>query len=330
MVECFVAPFGDDVRRGYHALLPEQADVNAKGKLAWKFANGTDAALTAVARRGTEILGLSTYLPTALSIDGSRAKAYQAIDSIVSERARGSGIFTRLARTFSDDQASKSIDLVWGFPNANAAHPWFAKLQWTRLGTAPFLFKPLRAGYALRRFGLPIDFPLSAARNEGAPQISEFDDTASALGEQLSRSVGCMVVRDRDYLNWRLFRCPSATYRTVALKSREVTAFVSTHLTEKHGGRIGYVMEAMGDKELESLLRSELGYLRENGAEVVLAWCFPWSPNYSAYRAVGFYPLPDRFRPTEIHFGARAYSARGATALDARSWYLSYLDSDTV
>jgi hypothetical protein len=330
MVECIVQPFGHDIREGYSRLLPNQSGVNARGKLQWKFQNCSGDALAAVAKERDEVLGMSTYLPTALSIDVAPAKGYQAIDSIVSERARGKGIFTKLARTFSDDQERKGVDVVWGFPNANAAPAWFQKLQWTRLGTAPFLFKPLRAGYALRRFKLPLDFPLSALRDENAPQLREFDDSVNTLWQRLARETRCTVARDAQYLNWRLIRCPSATYRTVGLKQRDLTAFVSTHLAEKHGGYVGYIMEAAGGNELTALLRSEVGHLRERGAEVVLAWCFPWSPNYSAYRAAGFYSLPNALRPTEIHFGARAYSERGAAALDVRSWYLSYLDSDTV
>lgn len=329
-IDCFVATYGDQVRDAYLRLLPEQHDANAKGKLDWKFGHRSAAPMAALASDGREIVGMSAYLPTDLSIDGTRCVAYQAIDSIVSEAARGKGAFTRLANTFSCSCETNRVDVVWGFPNENAAHPWFHKLCWTKLGTVPFLFKPLRAGYLLRKFRLPFDVPLSVLRDEKAPLITHLHDEADALWDRLSRRVGCSVVRDSAYLRWRLFNCPSAAYRVAGTGGRQLTGLVATHIAEKHGGRIGYVMEAIGDGDLAALLRSEMGYLREQDVEVVLAWCFPWSPNYAAFRAAGFHPLPNALRPTEIYFGARAYSARGQRALTPQAWYLSYLDSDTV
>jgi len=66
-------------------------------------------------------------------------------------------------------------------------------------------------------------------------------------------------------------------------------------------------------------------------ASVALAWCFRHSPNFSAYLRSGFFPFPARIRPTELHLGVRAFDDSIRALLGERkSWYLSYLDSDTV
>ena len=105
---------------------------------------------------------------------------------------------------------------------------------------------------------------------------------------------------------------------------------VATREAAKHGGRIAYLMEAMGGPGLANLLQSELARLRDRGTELVLAWSFPWSPNYRTLRKCGFLPFPRALRPIEIWFGAKTYSRRGAEAADLNNWYLSYLDSDTI
>ena len=105
---------------------------------------------------------------------------------------------------------------------------------------------------------------------------------------------------------------------------------VATREAAKHGGSIAYLMEAMGGSGLEDLLQSELARLRDRGVELVLAWSFPWSPNYRTLRKCGFLPFPRALRPIEIWFGAKSYSRRGAEATDLKNWYLSYLDSDTI
>jgi len=151
------------------------------------------------------------------------------------------------------------------------------------------------------------------------------------LWDRFAPSIHCATVRDQTFLNHRLFGAPQAQgYRVVAEMDPQGGVLVATHETEKHGGRIGYIMEAMGGAALRGVLNSELARLRDRGVELALAWCYPWSPNYSALRRCGFLPLPQRLRPIRIWFGGQAISTRAASSVRRENWYLSYLDSDTV
>ena len=156
-------------------------------------------------------------------------------------------------------------------------------------------------------------------------------DWADDLWERFSTGIGCATIRDSTFLNHRLFATPqSQQYRVVANTDARDCTLVATREAEKHGGRIAYVMEAMGGVDLRGVLVSELARLRNRGVELALAWSYPWSPNYSALRRCGFVPLPEKLRPIRIWFGGRAMSDRSAPAMRRESWYLSYLDSDTV
>lgn len=86
----------------------------------------------------------------------------------------------------------------------------------------------------------------------------------------------------------------------------------------------------MGHADLDGLLASELGRLRDRGVEMVLAWSYPWSANHGSLRKAGFFPLPERLRPIQIWFGSRQLSQIASPAGETRNWYLSYHDSDTV
>jgi hypothetical protein len=71
--------------------------------------------------------------------------------------------------------------------------------------------------------------------------------------------------------------------------------------------------------------------LADGGADALLAWCLPSSPNFSAYLRASFLPLPQRLRPVELHFGVRAFGPNVEAIVANRSrWYISYLDSDTT
>lgn len=168
-----------------------------------------------VARREERIIGLSGNIAARIKLGEAEGIAFQAVDSFVSEEARGKRLFSRLAQGFADAAADAGCDVAWGFPNANAA-------------------------------------------------------------------------------------------------------------------QVAYVLEAMGGAVLGPLLRSEAHHLALEGAEVALAWCFGWSPSYRTYRRSRFWSLPERFRPVEINFGARALSVRGAPAEVREIWYFSDLDSDGI
>lgn len=322
-----IEPLSEDILAAYKASGMERGKIG-RAALDWVFQE--NAMPFATARQGDEIVGLSAYIRSRVNFGGREAAALQAVDSFVSEKARGKGVFTGLARAYEEYARKEGADLIWGFPNANAAPAWFGKLNWSPMGQVPFLIKPLRAGFLLRKLRLPLDFPLSFAADQNLQPVIAFGDWADELWSGLSRKVDCATARDRSFLTHRLINAPMArSYRVVA-DEREGGALVATTEAVKHGGSIGYLLEAMGHRELDGLLASEMGRLRDRGVEVVLAWSFPWSSNYRTLRNAGFIPLPERLRPIQIWFGSRPLSPKAALAVDKKNWYLSYLDSDTV
>ena len=322
-----IEPLSDEIVAAYAASGMERGKTGRAG-LDWAF-EGNPAPF-AVARLDGRMVGLSAYIRSSVTLSGRPGIALQAVDSFVFEEARRRGVFTDLARAYHQHARDTGADLVWGFPNANAAPAWFGKLNWAPLGQVPFLIKPLRAGFLLRKLRLPLDFPISFASDQGLPAISDFGEWSDELWSGLVGRVGCGTARDRAFLTRRLFRAPaSSAYRVVAAEHSR-GAVVATTEARKHGGHIAYLLEAIGHADLDGLLASELGRLRDRGVEVVLAWSYPWSANYQSLRKAGFLPLPERLRPIQIWFGARPISEVAEAAGDRRNWYLSYLDSDTV
>lgn len=339
-----IESFGPDIVEAYRRLFPEFAAEKSPALLSWRFERGPHGpGRFAIARDdgGGQIIGILGMVPTRLRIAANLQSAYQAIDLVVDPAFRGRGVFAGLGEALQKS-AAEDGSILWGFPNPNAAPAWFGRFGWQRFGTAPFMVRPLRTGYLLRKI-LPalgrLDFPL-ARRAEAAGAKREFErfgDDVDALWSTARAPDGIAVDRDAAWLNWRLMDKPGAPYRSVGAYDRlgALEGLVSTCLLAKHGGRICYVMEAMSSPEklasLSGLIRGEVARAADQGAEVALAWCPQTAPNRAAYRQAGFFPLPDRLRPIEIHFGARALvpQAAGAVAVGSK-WFISYLDSDTV
>lgn len=298
--------------------------------ISWLFARGEEQ--FSVARVDGHIVGMSANICHSMKFSAHSGVGYQAVDSFVDKSMRGQGLFGMMASTFKAHLACKKGDLVWGFPNDNAASIWFGKQGWVNHGQAPFLFKPLRAGYLLRKLNLPGDFALSSGRNQRLNEIHKAGPWADVLWDKESKLINCATHRNSSFLNWRLFAAPhSKEYRVVANENEIDPCLLATRVMDKHEGRIAYVMEAMGaHTELYEMLTSELARLRDGGSEIALAWSFPWSPNYKALRKAGFLPLPNRLRPIRIWFGGSAITPRAEPFALLKGNYLSYLDSDTV
>ncbi|MBC7140424.1 MAG: GNAT family N-acetyltransferase [Defluviimonas sp.] len=323
-----IEPISEELLVAYMASGMERGKA---GRQAIEWAFGGNTAPFAVARHDGAIVGISGYIQSRMQFGETGGTAVQAVDSFVSETMRGKGIFTRLARAYDAHARYSDTDLVWGFPNDNAAPAWYGKLGWHRHGQVPFMFKPLRAGFFSRKLKLPIDFPLTFARDQHIEAVTEIGDWGNTLWDKVAPNVGVGTIRDRAFLQHRLFDAPQAShYRVVADTAPVAPVLVATREMDKHGGRIAYVMEALGGTSLQPLLMSELGRLASNGVEIALAWSFPWSPNYPALRRAGFMPLPERLRPIRIWFGSAPKTAQADRANREGQWYLSYLDSDTV
>lgn len=321
--------FSDKICDVYLSLLPEQQRDVAHGKLQWKFGNNpAGAGLIATATRNNEIIGINAFMPSQFRIGSTSDIGYQSMDTIVTEAARGQGVFGRLIQSFYDHSDGA---LLYGFPNLNSSPGFFGKLGWTYFGQVPMLIRPLRTGYFLKRIsGLLPDFPIPILSNSNisSERVTRFDEDDTKTWRRFSTHLSCGLERDAEYLNWRLFDHPAEKY--TALRAPD-GSFIATSLVSKHGGKIGYLMEAVGqERTLQQLITAGLTSMKMSGADVALAWCLPGSPNYRAYRKAGFYPFPSKLRPIAINFGARPLHGDAAVVTVKSSWYLSYLDSDTV
>ena len=320
--------YDTQVREAYLRLLPHQERAVGAGKLDWKFArNPAGKGRIVVCRSGGQIVGLNAFMAGAF---GGGFASYQSMDTIVAPEARGQGVFSKLVSQFYTETDG---DVLYGFPNQSSSPGFFGRLGWQSLGPAPMLVKPLRTGLFLKRISrLFPDFALPSLlpTNADISPITRFGSEVARVWDGFSQrgAVQFALRRDSGFLNWRLFDHPLADYKAWTF---EQSAFAASCIEEKHGGRIGYIMDAFGDDAgVGHLVTGITREMCKSKADAVFAWVLPHSPNYRAFRNAGFLPLPNRIRPIKLNLGARALHADGVAPGNVRDWYVSYLDSDTV
>lgn len=294
---------------------------------------------------GGQLAAVYATLPTLMRIDGRVELAAQSVDTMTDAAFRGRGLFVRLANATYERASREGFHLVYGFPNRQSAPGFFRRLSWSRLGHAPLLIRPLRTRFLVGRIGplsrwarLVPDVPLyrKEPRNLGVELVRHFDDRFTDLWHRFAVATGIAVERDARYLDWRLSRRPGGSYENAVMgRDGRLSAFVSHCVREKHGGRVGYVMECLHvpgeEAAAHALLQRALARMAEERADVAFAWCLPHATTYPVFRRSGFLAVPPRFLPIQLHFGARALNPGcGDVIREQKRWYVSYLDSDTV
>jgi len=315
--------------------------------LRWQYLeNPSQELFVDLAVSGERIAGIYAVQPMFVRVRGAHMLAAQSVDTLVDSDFRGRGLFTKTAEAVYQRFQDRGGAFVYGFPNANSAPGFFGKLGWSSLDPVPFLVKPLSTAFIASKlpFGgwlsrlpdlrLPIGGPKLQA-NQELRLLTELGPELDELWTRFASEVLVAVDRSAAYLRWRLTK-PAEQYECLGVYEEErLVAFCAYTTVDKHGGRIGYVIELLYDPGCHevgaALLATCLNRMASDGADAVLAWSFGHSPNAKAYSKVGFVALPEKLRPIELHVGVRPLDESLAEVLsDRQSWYISYCDSDTV
>jgi hypothetical protein len=296
----------------------------------------------------SQLTGIYATFQNQFICDGNIVLGIQSLDTLTSKEFRGKGLFNDFAQQVYAKAEQQGISFIYGFPNKNSAYGFFIKLGWTQLDPVPFIIKPLNTSYILSKI------PFLKAINKFIPNIRlipratslhnglklveniQIDSRYDDLWLTFRNTFKVGLDRSSKYLQWRLSR-PGEQYFNIACLDEEgaIVAICIYTNRDKHGGKIGYIMDLIhrpGVKhEATAVLNTALINLAKKGCDAVLSWCFGHSVNYENYRQSGFFIFPEIIRPIELHFGARAFDACLHREISQRdSWYISYLDSDTV
>jgi GNAT superfamily N-acetyltransferase len=293
---------------------------------------------------GDGFAAIYATFPVAMRAAGRRADGVQSLNTLTDEAFRGKGLFSRMAKAVYARCRDEGVALVYGFPNGNSAHGFFNRLEWKSLDPMPFMIRPLRTGYVLRRLragwlARVVNLPLTLSRK---PKLTAGRrlTTVAAIGPEFdavwnafAASIGFAVERDAEYLAWRLRR-PGEDYECIALMEgeRPIGLAITGVKRGAKGEVVGKLMELMFDPADEeagkALVRTALARLSAAGCGAAWAWNFEHSPNHAVLRGAGFVTLPPKWHPDELHAGARPFAPLEGIEQRDR-WYVSLLDSDT-
>jgi len=224
-----------------------------------------------IAREGPAIVGQYATMPVRVSMGGREVQGSWGTDVMVAPERQRQGLGEQLFRTWD-----RNVGASLGLGLSESSYRLFQKMCWPDVGPVPCFVKPLTRR-ALRRpnwptglnrlvsaLTLPIVKIVGRDRPLGAEVrlIQRFDDSFTALWEELAPKFDLAVRRDAAYLNWKYVNAPHVRYSIAALRrnDRNVGYAVYRSFPEPRG-RVTLVVDFLVDPDDESGMRTLLGWI---------------------------------------------------------------------
>lgn len=334
-----------------HRFLEAQGDPRPCDHVKWRLRpEAADQSILGLAFGSGEkpplCVGSYALLRSNGTLSGSGIKIGQSVDAYVSSDYQGHGIFSELASQVHEVAQLEHIDVLYGILNDTSLPIFQTRLGFRNLGPVPFLIRPLSLrstplatlrGSSDWRVPL-VGFPKARKQEKLLfEDVESFTDDHTHVWQSVVTHYELVGVdRSSTYLNYRFVENPMGGYFRYAIYSdSNCLGFVVWTAAEKHNRKIGYILEMLHLPNRTDigrlLLRFALREMQALHCDLALAWNSSHSYNRAAYRREFFAPLPKLFRPIHLHFTVRSLNqALDPLLYDARRWYLSYSDSDTI
>ena len=345
-------PDGEEMLGRISSLFARSGSAKSTEHLRWQYVeNCGGGAYSAIAvSESGEDAGIYNLFKVPAKLRGRNVLACQSLDTLTAVGYRGKGLFSVLAKHVNRRCDEEQVAFIYGFPNEKSGPGFFKHLQWRKTGHPPFLLHVCNIGYLLSAVGGPriripaivpslvVAFANKARKKFGGYRCargikflttSQYDE----LWASFSRDINTVIIRDSAYFKWRYVQRPNSDYQYIGVyRGAELCAVAVFVLREKHGGRIGYIMDVIYKTDQPGAGKLAVGAaieeLNASRADVVLAWSSSAAKTRPMYRSNWFFPLPRKLQPIKLFVGMRF--GPNTPECDSDELFLSYADSDTV
>ena len=263
------------------------------------------------------------------------------------------GIFTRLSKAARESIIDKGVSLIYNTPNKDISLPGYIKKVNHMLVPIELraLVKPLRVRQVLKaRYHNPLlTFIASpvieiiytalfkiatigiAKSDVTISPVSTFPADVDVLWEQASRSYDVLVVRKKEYLEWRYVTNPDAYQILIARNlNRNVLGYIVTKIGSSGDRQVGFIVDFLTIEDdpniFKKLLTASLEEFYRRKVSVVSTWAIKGSFYNRIFLRFGFFPprgggIP--FLCYKNDLGSRVLST-------ACKWHFTMGDTDNI
>lgn len=297
------------------------------------------------------IVGQYAIAPIVMKIGDEILTGALSLDTMTHPDYRHQGIFETLAKEVYTEAHKDGIHIVYGFPNQFSYLGFLKKLNWFDICTLEKIVKPLNWKNTARlkvknkflqrvlAMGAVLVFNKVLFRTQKPPiaeglafgEITSFDRRFDEFWAKISTQSLIMVVRNKDYLNWR-YRTPDANYSIfVAEKGNEVQGYLVLQYTMQNGVKVSHIFDLLAQSEeiMHCLISRAIEHGVQNNAALILYSLIANETYHRVLKRNGFISLPFN---KGAHFCAYSSSPQISKTLleDPKNWLVQIGDSDAV
>ena len=337
------------------AVYPEKKYDREKRMRWWKWMyidNPAGDSRIWVADHNGKIVSSRSVILVKMKIAGETVTASQNTDLMTHPDYRRQGIFSALEKKSFNQLKEEGIPLTYSFPS-NMSYPGYIKsgeffdthalrTMVNPLNLEKMLKRRIKNKFLLKIYTLIGYLFINIFYKTKKPpevdgltitKISSFDDRINGFWKNISNEHEIIVIRDKEYLNWRYVDVPNVEYTIyLAEEGGEICGYIVLRCAKQDqlSGHIIDIIAPLDRPEVfHSLLSKAIEYFKEEGVDVIFCKMIADKIFYKIFRENGF--VSSRFI-IKSKFIVRINSPKiSETYLkDKKNWFIQVGDSDFI
>jgi GNAT superfamily N-acetyltransferase len=303
-----------------------------------------------VAEDNGKIVGHYPLVFMMLKAGNQLAKASQNIDQMTHPDYRYQGIASRLGKMALREAEREGVHITIGFAN-QASYVVDVRAGWFDVAARQIVFKALSWGNTLKlrisnrllsKLGAIGGNILSSVfyRSEKAPalegvritQISSFDERIDELWARVSNNYPVMVVRNKEYLNWRYAAIPDVHYSIyIAEKEGDIHGYLVLRCVQQGGTKTGIIFDILATSQqiYQCLISQAMAQCELEKADTIYGLMIADKTVSTAFRKNGFLSFPFLKDGRFIVYSSSPHVSKEFLA-EPKNWFVQIGDSDQI
>jgi len=302
-----------------------------------------------LAEHNDKIVGQYAMIPIIINISDDVDTSAHSVDTMTHPDYRYQGIFETLAKKTYAEAAKEGIHIVYGFPNKNS-HPGFIKkLSWFDISSLKTMIKLVNWEHIVERRirnkllsrlatpAISLVFSKLLFRTQQNPklpgltitQISSFDERINEFWPRVSSQYPIMVVRDKDYLNWRYVTVPDVDYTIyTAEKAGEIHGYTVFQCLQQEQGRTCVIFDILAQSEhiAQCLISKVIEQCKQEQVDSIFCNMIANKIYLRAFRRNGFMSIPFSKGSSFCAYSSAPHASKEFLK-DPRNWLIQLGDS---
>jgi len=313
--------------------------------------NPAGAGWMSLADHEGRIVGQQAAVPMVMNIGAEVATCFQSIDAMNHPAYRGQGVYKAVNMALFSRTAEDGVPIGYSFAN-EASHPIaVTRVPYFDVSRISNTVKPFNWGNTLK-MGISNKFLLKSlavggniagktfCRTKRAPvvegltisQVSRFDERINEFWDSVSSQYAIMVVRNKDYLNWRYVAVPDIDYTIyIAEKEGEINGYLVLRCMEMEQATAGVIFDILVQSEeiAQWLLSKATEHCKQEAVDLIYGSMLANKTLLKAFKRNGFISMPF----VKGGWFVAHSSSQGISKeflMDAKNWFVQIGDSDML